>query len=254
MAAKWDGAHWIGTPSARLKEMNPGPRRRSAGSPPGRARPCRQASHHTRHPTTPRSSTCCTAHRRATTPSMARSLRRRGIHHQAAVPRRPDRRASVNRWPTQRPRRRRDTIRASAADIEASTDLSITEPLTQVVINAKRVKSDNGKLSFDDVEITMGDQDRLPPQLTAMQKSLTVDSDMLAVDDSGGVWNSGGTSTVSDTDRANVAQWLESHDLRMVPETVTFNSTPTRPGTPPVAVQGKAHPARSSSSRPRRRP
>ena len=25
-----------------------------------------------------------------------------------------------------------------------------------------------------------------------MQKSLTVDSDMLAVDDSGGVWNSGG--------------------------------------------------------------
>lgn len=71
----------------------------------------------------------------------------------------------------------------------------------------------------------MGDQNRLPPQLTAMQKSLTIDSDMLAVDASGGVWNSGGTSNVSDTDRANIAQWLESHDLRMVPETVTFDST-----------------------------
>ena len=113
----------------------------------------------------------------------------------------------------------------SEADIEASTDLSITEPLTQVVINAKRVKSDNGKLSFDDVEITMGDQNRLPPQLTAMQKSLTIDSDMLAVDESGGVWNSGPVATVSDTDRANIAQWLESNDLRMVPENVTFNST-----------------------------
>jgi len=149
----------------------------------------------------------------------------------------------------------------SAADIEASTDLSITEPLTQVVINAKRVKSDNGKLSFDDVEITMGDQSRLPPQLTAMQKSLTIDSDMLAVDDSGGVWNSGGTSNVSDTDRANVAQWLESHDLRMVPETVTFNSTridPARlpwlykaaPSGPFVIVKAKASALIGSDGRP----
>ena len=149
----------------------------------------------------------------------------------------------------------------SAADIEASTDLSITEPLTQVVINAKRVKSDNGKLSFDDVEITMGDQNRLPPQLTAMQKSLTIDSDMLAVDDSGGVWNSGGTSNVSDTDRANIAQWLESHDLRMVPETVTFNSTrldPARlpwlykasPSGPFIIVKAKASALTGSDGRP----
>lgn len=149
----------------------------------------------------------------------------------------------------------------SASDIEASTNLSITEPLTQVVINAKRVKSDNGKLSFDDVQITMGDQNRLPPQLTAMQKSLTIDSDMLAVDDSGGVWNSGGTSTVSDTDRANIAQWLESHDLRMVPETVTFNSTridPARrpwlykasPSGPFIIVKAKASALTGSDGRP----
>ncbi|MFR1605788.1 MAG: hypothetical protein ACLSUZ_04995 [Bifidobacterium pseudocatenulatum] len=125
--------------------------------------------------------------------------------------------------------------------------------MTQVVINAKRVKSDNGKLSFDDVEIAMGAQNRLPPQLTAMQKSLTIDSDMLAVDDSGGVWNSGGTSNVSDTDRANIAQWLESHDLRMVPETVTFNSTQSTRHDGHGCTR-QAHPARSSSSRPRRRP
>ena len=107
----------------------------------------------------------------------------------------------------------------------------------------------------------MGDQDRLPPQLTAMQKSLTVDSDMLAVDDSGGVWNSGGTSNVSDTDRANIAQWLESHDLRMVPETVTFNSTridPARrpwlykasPSGPFIIVKAKASALTGSDGRP----
>ena len=94
-----------------------------------------------------------------------------------------------------------------------------------------------------------------------MQKSLTVDSDMLAVDDSGGVWNSGGTSTVSDTDRANVAQWLESHDLRMVPETVTFNSTrldPARlpwlykasPSGPFIIVKAKASALTGSDGRP----
>ena len=107
----------------------------------------------------------------------------------------------------------------------------------------------------------MGDQNRLPPQLTAMQKSLTIDSDMLAVDDSGGVWNSGGTSNVSDTDRANIAQWLESNDLRMVPETVTFNSTqldPARlpwlykasPSGPFIIVKAKASALTGSDGRP----
>lgn len=59
-AAKWDGAHWIGTPSARLKEMN---RRASEqGAPEAQldGSPCRQASHHARHPTIHRSSICCT--------------------------------------------------------------------------------------------------------------------------------------------------------------------------------------------------
>ena len=94
-----------------------------------------------------------------------------------------------------------------------------------------------------------------------MQKSLTVDSDMLAVDDSGGVWNSGGTSNVSATDRANIAQWLESHDLRMVPETVTFNSTridPARrpwlykasPSGPFIIVKAKSSALTGSDGRP----
>ena len=225
-AAKWDGAHWIGTPSARLAEMN---RRASAQGAPeaqldGLALPSSVAPYTSSdHP-----SQLDLLHRLTVGPRLPQwhevydgatsSLRPLFLADPAAVHLSSDGRLSVLAGGETR-------YALLASDIEASTDLSITEPLTQVVINAKRVKSDNGKLSFDDVEITMGDQNRLPSQLTATQKSLTLDSDMLAIDDSGGVWNSGATSNVSDTDRANVAQWLESHDLRMVPETVTFNST-----------------------------
>ncbi len=262
MAAKWDGAHWIGTPSARLKEMN---RRASAQGAPeahldGLALPSSVAPYTpSDHP-----SQLDLLHRLTVGPRLpqwhevydgaASTIRPLFLADPIAVHLSTDGRLNVLADGATR-------YALSAADIEASTDLSITEPLTQVVINAKRVKSDNGKLSFDDVEITMGDQDRLPPQLTAMQKSLTVDSDMLAVDDSGGVWNSGGTSTVSDTDRANVAQWLESHDLRMVPETVTFNSTrldPARlpwlykasPSGPFIIVKAKASALTGSDGRP----
>lgn len=261
-AAKWDGAHWIGTPSARLAEMN---RRASAQGAPeaqldGLALPSSVAPYTSSdHP-----SQLDLLHRLTVGPRLPQwhevydgatsSLRPLFLADPIAVHLSSDGRLSVLAGGETR-------YALLASDIEASTDLSITEPLTQVVINAKRVKSDNGKLSFDDVEITMGDQDRLPPQLTAMQKSLTVDSDMLAVDDSGGVWNSGGTSTVSDTDRVNIAQWLESHDLRMVPETVTFNSTridPARrpwlykasPSGPFIIVKAKASALTGSDGRP----
>ena len=261
-AAKWDGAHWIGTPSARLKEMN---RRASEqGAPeaqldglalPSSVAPCTPSDH---------PSQLDLLHRLTAGPRLpqwhevydgaASTIRPLFLADPIAVHLSNDGRLNVLTDGETR-------HALSAADIEASTDLSITEPLTQVVINAKRVKSDNGKLSFDDVEITMGAQNRLPPQLTAMQKSLTIDSDMLAVDDSGGVWNSGGTSNVSDTDRANIAQWLESHDLRMVPETVTFNSTridPARrpwlykasPSGPFIIVKAKASALTGSDGRP----
>lgn len=261
-AAKWNGAHWIGTPSARLAEMN---RRASAQGAPeaqldGLALPSSVAPYTSSdHP-----SQLDLLHRLTVGPRLPQwhevydgsvsTLRPLFLADPIAVHLSTDGRLTVLTDGETR-------YALSAADIEASTDLSITEPLTQVVINAKRVKSDNGKLSFDDVEITMGGQNRLPSQLTAMQKSLTVDSDMLAVDDSGGVWNSGGTSNVSDTDRANIAQWLESHDLRMVPETVTFNSTridPARrpwlykasPSGPFIIVKAKASALTGSDGRP----
>lgn len=187
-AAKWNGAHWIGTPSARLKEMN---RRASAQGAPeaqldGLALPSSVAPYTpSDHP-----SQLDLLHRLTAGPRLpqwhevydgaASTIRPLFLADPIAVHLSTDGRLNVLTDGETR-------HALSASDIEASTDLSITEPLTQVVINAKRVKSDNGKLSFDDVEITMGDQNRLPPQLTAMQKSLTIDSDMLAVDDSGGV-------------------------------------------------------------------
>ena len=260
--SKWNGAHWIGTPADRLKELN---RRAAAQGAPeaqldGLALPSSVAPYTSSdHP-----SQLDLLHRLTAGPRLpqwhevydgaASTIRPLFLADPIAVHLSTDGRLNVLTDGETR-------SALSAADIEASTDLSITEPLTQVVINAKRVKSDNGKLSFDDVEITMGDQDRLPPQLTAMQKSLTVDSDMLAVDDSGGIWSIGGTSNVSDTDRANIAQWLESHDLRMVPETVTFNSTrldPARrpwlykasPSGPFIIVKAKASALTGSDGRP----
>lgn len=260
--SKWNGAHWIGTPSARLKEMN---RRASAQGAPeaqldGLALPSSVAPYTSSdHP-----SQLDLLHRLTAGPRLPQwhevydgttsTLRPLCLADPIAVHLSTDGRLNVLADGETR-------HALSASDIEASTNLSITEPLTHVVINAKRVKSDNGKLSFDDVEITMGDRNRLPPQLTAMQKSLTIDSDMLAVDDSGGVWNSGGTSTVSDTDRTNIAQWLESHDLRMVPEKVTFNSTridPARlpwlykasPSGPFIIVKAKASALTGSDGRP----
>ena len=261
-AAKWNGAHWIGTPAARLAEMN---RRASAQGAPeaqldGLALPSSVAPYTpSDHP-----SQLDLLHRLTAGPRLPQwhevydgatsSLRPLFLADPIAVHLSSDGRLSVLTGGETR-------HALSVSDIEASTDLSIPEPLTQVVINAKRVKSDNGKLSFDDVEITMGDQHRLPSQLTATQKSLTLDSDMLAIDDSGGVWNSGATSNVSDTDRANVAQWLESHDLRMVPDPVTFNSTridPARlswlykasPSGPFIIVKAKASALTGSDGRP----
>lgn len=261
-AAKWNGAHWIGTPAARLAEMN---RRASAQGAPeaqldGLALPSSVAPYTpSDHP-----SQLDLLHRLTAGPRLPQwhevydgatsSLRPLFLADPIAVHLSSDGRLSILTGGETR-------HALSASDIEASTDLRIPEPLTQVVINAKRVKSDNGKLSFDDVEITMGDQHRLPSQLTATHKSLTLDSDMLAIDDSGGVWNSGATSNVSDTDRANVAQWLESHDLRMVTDAVTFNSTridPARlpwlykasPSGPFIIVKAKASALTGSDGRP----
>ncbi|WP_147324837.1 MULTISPECIES: hypothetical protein [Bifidobacterium] len=223
--SKWDGAHWIGTPADRLKELN---RRAAAQGAPeahldGLPLPSSVAPYTaSEHP-----SQLDLLHRLAAGPRLPQwhetysgatsSLHPLCLTDQIAVHLTTDGKLSVLT--------NGETRKAlDAGDIIASTSLTITEPITQVVINAKRVKSNNGKLSFDDIEITMGDQNRLPPQLTVTQKSHTLDSDMLAVDESGGVWNSGPVSTVSDTDRTNIAEWLETHDLRMVPKTVTFDS------------------------------
>ena len=260
--AKWNGAHWIGTPSARFAELNR--RAKAQGAPEaqldGLALPASVAPYTaSEHP-----SQLDLLHRLTAGPRLPQwhetytgsesALHPLFLADPIAVHLSTDGRLAILTDG--------ETRQAlSASDIEASTDLSITEPITQIVINAKRVKADNGKLSFDDVEITMGDQNRLPAHLTATQKSLTLDSDLLAVDESGGVWNSGKTSTVTDADRTNIAQWLESHDLRMVPETVTFNSLridPARlpwlykasPSGPFLIVKAKASMLTGSDGRP----
>ena len=84
----------------------------SSGSTTGRPRPAikRRAIHAIRPSIAARPA--APAHRRPTTPAMARSLRRRYIKPPAIVPRRPDSRAPVVGRPSQHPHRRRDTSRA----------------------------------------------------------------------------------------------------------------------------------------------
>lgn len=170
--SKWDGAHWIGTPADRLKELN---RRAAAQGAPeahldGLPLPSSVAPYTaSEHP-----SQLDLLHRLAAGPRLPQwhetysgatsSLHPLCLTDQIAVHLTTDGKLSVLT--------NGETRKAlDAGDIIASTSLTITEPITQVVINAKRVKSNNGKLSFDDIEITMGDQNRLPPQLTVTQKA-----------------------------------------------------------------------------------
>lgn len=259
---KWDGAHWIGTPSERLEELN---RRAAAqGAPEAQLDNLTLPASVAPHASSDYPSQLDLLHRLTAGPDLPQwhetydgaesSLHPLCLADPATV-------HMSRQGELYIPTDTGDRPALQGKDIEADTTLTITEPITQVVITAKRVKADDGKLSFDDVDITMGDQNLLPEQLTITQKSLTIESDMLAVNDSGGLWTGGDVSTITDTQRADTARWLESHDLRMVPTSVTFNSTrldpallpwlyKASPSGPFLIVQAEASALTGSDGRP----
>ena len=116
----------------------------------------------------------------------------------------------------------RDTLPANlvAGDLE----LSIMEPVTQAVAKTKRAKNNNGVVEYDDMETVYTDLSRLPTRLTDTQKSVTADSDAVAGDDSGGL-HTGGTFATSDAQRQAAASWIITHDTRLRNESIKFIGT-----------------------------
>lgn len=116
----------------------------------------------------------------------------------------------------------RDTLPANlvAGDLE----LSIMEPVTQAVAKTKRAKNNDGVVEYDDMETVYTDLSRLPTRLTDTQKSVTADSDAVAGDDSGGL-HTGGTFAPSDAQRQAAASWIITHDTRLRNESIKFIGT-----------------------------
>ncbi len=124
----------------------------------------------------------------------------------------------------------------SGRDLAADTGYDVPEPYTQIVIRTKAVKSSDGVLEYADADTTMGDQGRLPANLKATQKSLTLESDVPATDASGGLWD-GGVWNPSATARAQAAAWLHAINMRLRPSSVTFDSLRTDPARRPYLYQ-----------------
>lgn len=130
--------------------------------------------------------------------------------------------------------------------------LTIPAPVTQIVLQGRKAKADDGILSFDDHDVTMGDRGRLPDNLTRTQSSITLETDTVTGDESDGVWTRGGGTvwTPNDTDRDTWAALIETMDSRIRPETVTFDSRRIDPvdmpalyiaaASGPIAFQGMA--------------
>lgn len=108
--------------------------------------------------------------------------------------------------------------------IQGDGKLSIPVPTTQVQINGKQATASDGKLSFSSAETDMGDLGRLPARLKVTQSSLTVESDVITDDASGGLWTDGKTWEPSQREREHAADWLLAVNLRLVPKSVSVDS------------------------------
>lgn len=102
--------------------------------------------------------------------------------------------------------------------------LTIPAPTTQVSINGRSVSTSEGKLSFSDADTDLGDLGRLPTQLKVTQSSLTLESDVISDDQSGGLWTDGHPWSPSQQDREHAADWLFAINMRLVPKSVSVDS------------------------------
>ena len=119
-----------------------------------------------------------------------------------------------------------------ASKFIASDELQIHDPVTQVIVNAKKAKASDNKLDWEEAETIYSDRGLLPDNVKTLQSSISVDSDAVTVDESGGL-QTGGATTPTDEQRDQVARWIEALDMRLNPGTVTIDAADIDPAVHP---------------------
>lgn len=106
-----------------------------------------------------------------------------------------------------------------------SRTLTLPEPVSKITIKGKKVKWDQsqGTLGFEDAELYLSDQGRLPANLKDTIKSATFESDTIIADESQGHWH-GRAWQPTDAQRGQWAEWLKACTIRLRPQKLTVTS------------------------------
>lgn len=185
-AAKHAGRHWVGTPSSRLAEMNA--RAAAIGAPVTQGQvdlPPAVSSYTTdEYPSQYELLSRLTAHNLVTWYEHPRFGKR------ILEPFNPLQQANITAHADGSIEVQRDNLACytlDASEIISGNTLEINTPVTQFAITAKTAKADNSVLTYDAAQVTLTATDTLPANLLTQQSSITLDSDAVAVDNSGGL-------------------------------------------------------------------
>ena len=116
------------------------------------------------------------------------------------------------------------SIRAELVMVDDTT-LALPDPVTQVTLKGRKVTWDDDKqaFGFEDSELAFSDRGLVPDNLTESQKSVSVESDAVIRDDTGGHWTAG-TYAPSDTDRLLRAAVILANSTRLHPQSLRVES------------------------------
>lgn len=116
------------------------------------------------------------------------------------------------------------TVRAELVMVDDTT-LALPDPVTQVTLKGRKVTWDGEKsvFGFEDSELTFSDRGLVPDNLTESQKSVSVDSDAVIRDNTGGRWTAG-VYMPSDSDRLRRADVILANSTRLRPQSLRVES------------------------------
>lgn len=116
------------------------------------------------------------------------------------------------------------TVRAELVMVDDTT-LALPDPVTQVTLKGRKVTWDGEKsvFGFEDSELTFSNRGLVPDNLTESQKSVSVDSDAVIRDDTGGRWTAG-VYMPSDSDRLRRADVILANSTRLRPQSLRVES------------------------------
>lgn len=116
------------------------------------------------------------------------------------------------------------SVRAELVMVDDTT-LALPDPITQVTLKGRKVTWDAEKsaFGFEDSELTFSARGLVPDNLTESQKSVSVESDAVIRDDSGGHWTAG-VYAASDSDRLQRAAVILANSTRLRPQSLRVES------------------------------